>query len=192
MYIFDYASTLWLARAYQTTLSKYVVFEHGVELNPNFEREIAGRRGFSPKFVLLLALVVVIILLSPWAGYYFGEFLAGALLLTWSFVNSRHLRNYFYVWFLRRKPEALKGRQEQSYWFMQKMLSSEAFAWGLLYLCLFFLTWRIFFLAGALTCWALTLRAYWLANRKFPPASMRPHATAHPAGTQPPPTLHNE
>jgi hypothetical protein len=167
MYVFDYASTLWLKDAYETTLHKYIVFEHGVELNPNFEREIAGRQRLSPKFLLLLGLVVVIILLSPWVGYYFVEFLAGALLLTWSFINSRHLRNYFYVQFLRRKPEALGGRQEQSYWFMQKTLSGEAFVWGLLYLFLFALTWRIFFLAGTLTCWALTLRAYRLANRKF-------------------------
>lgn len=167
MYVFDYASTLWLKGAYETTLHKYVVFEHGVELNPNFEREIAGRRRLSPKFLVLLGLVGVIILLSPWIGDSFVEFLAGALLLTWSFVNSRHLRNYLYVWFLRRKPDALSGHQQQSYWFMQRTLSGEAFAWGLLYVFLFVLTWRIFFLGGTLTCWALTLRAYRLANRKF-------------------------
>jgi Flp pilus assembly protein TadB len=100
-------------------------------------------------------------------GYYFTEFLAGVLLLTWSFVNSRHLRNYAYVWFLGRKPDALKGRQEQSYWFMQKLLSSEALTFGLLCLFLTLLTWRIFFLAGALSCFSLALRAYRLANRKF-------------------------
>ena len=174
MYIFDYASTLWLRGVYDTTLSRYMVFERGVELNPNFEKEIAARRVISPKFILLLTLVVIIVLLgpalgviSPWVGYYFVEFLAGALLLTWSFVNSRHLRNYFYVWFLRRKPEALQGRQVHSYWFMQKTLAGEALVWGLLYLFLFLLTWRIFFLGGALVCSALALRAYRLANRKF-------------------------
>src|SRR5512138_2477915 len=114
MYIFDYASTLWLAKAYETTLSRYVLYEHGVELNPNFEKEVAGHRRLSPKFALLLALVVVLILLSPVVGYLFTEFFAGALLLTWSFVNARHLRNYAYAWFMKRRPEAVKGRQEQS------------------------------------------------------------------------------
>ncbi len=166
MYIFDYASTVWLARVYQTTLSHYVVFERGVELNPNFEREIAARKGISLKFVILLLLVVVIILLSPLIGYLFVEFLAGALLLTWSFVNSRHLRNYLYVWLLKRKPEALGGQQLQSYWFMQKQLAGEALVWGLLYLFLFVLIGRLFFLAGVLTCATVALRAWVLANRR--------------------------
>ncbi len=170
MYVFDYTSTLWLARAYQTTLSKYVVFERGVELNPNFEREVAAPKGISLKFVVLLLLVVVIVLLSPVLGDRFVEFLAGALLLTWSFVNSRHLRNYLYAWLVRRKPDALGGQQLQSYWFMQKALAGEAFAWGLLYLFLFGLIGRIFFLAGTLTCWSVMLRAWLLANRKFKPA----------------------
>lgn len=167
MYIFDYASTLWLAKTYQTTFSRYVLYEHGVELNPNFEKEIAEQKGFSLKFIILLLLVVVIILLSPVVSTLLTEFLAGALLLTWSFINARHLRNYAYACFVRRKPEALAGRQEQSYWFMQKMLSAEALVFTLLYLFLAFLTFRLFFLGGAVTCLALSLRAYRLANRKF-------------------------
>ncbi len=167
LYVFDYASTVWLARVYPTTLSKYVVFERGVELNPNFEREIASRRGISLKFVVLLLLVVVIVLLSPLIGPLFVEFMAGALLLTWSFVNSRHLRNYLYTWLVRQRPEALGGQQLQSYWFMQKSLAGEAFVWGLLYLFLFALFGRLFFLAGTLACWAITLRAWRLANRRF-------------------------
>ncbi len=167
MYIFDYASTLWLAKEYRSTFSRYVLYEHGVELNPNFEREIAGQKSLSPKFALLLALVVGIILLSPVVGYLFTEFLAGAVLLMWSFINSRHLRNYLYAWFVRQRPEALRGRQEQSYWFMQRMLAAEALVFSLLYFFLTLLTLRVFFLAGALTCLALAIRAYRLANRKF-------------------------
>ncbi len=167
MYIFDYASTLWLVQIYEHLSSRYVLYEHGPELNPNFEKEIASRKRFSPKFLLALALVIVIILLSPFVGRLFTEFLAGATLLTWSFVDIRHLRNYGYVWFLKRKPEALDGQQRQSYWFMQKMLSADALTFSLLYLFLALLTFRLFFLAGTLTCLALALRAYRLANRKF-------------------------
>jgi small-conductance mechanosensitive channel len=174
MYVFDYQSTLWLAKSYRKTFSRYVLYEHGVELNPNFEKEIAAAvsaasRGItlSRKFILLLLLVVVILLLSPVVARAFTEFLAGALLLTWSFINARHLRNYAYAWFLKRKPEALKGRQEQSYWFMQKMLAAEAFVFAVLYLFLAVMTLRPFFLAGTITCLAVCLRAYRLANRKF-------------------------
>lgn len=167
MYVFDYASTLWLAQLYETTFRRYVLYEHGVELNPNFEKEIAGRKKLSPKFLLALALVILITLLSPFVGSLFTEFLAGALLLTWSFVDIRHLRNYGYALILRRRPEALQGQQKQSYWFMQRMLSADALTFSMLYLFLTLLTFRVFFLAGTLTCLALALRAYRLANRKF-------------------------
>ncbi len=179
MYIFDYASTVWLTQVYRSVLNRYVVWEHGVELNPNFEKEIASRKVLSLKFVILLVLVVVVILLSgwlavlvPWPGYLFEEFLAGALLLTWSFVNSRHLRNYAHVWFLAKRPDALKGRQELSYWLMQKQLSAEAFTFSVIYLFLVILTWRVFFLGGALACLTMAVRAYRLANREFPAFEM--------------------
>ncbi len=171
MYVFDYASTRWLAKLYGDLLSRYMVYEHGVELNPNFEKEIAaagsGMQRVSAKFVILLSLVVVIVLLSPLVSSLLTELIAGALLLTWSFVNARHLRNYSYVWALRRRPDALKGRLEYSYWFMQKMLSSEALTFAALYLSLALLTFRVFFLGGVLTCLSLAFRAYRLANRRF-------------------------
>jgi hypothetical protein len=110
----------------------------------------------------------LMIFLGGFLGYLFTEFLAGALLLTWCFVDSRHFRNYAYVWFLRRKPDALGGHQQLSYWLMQKNLSADALAFSLVYLFLALLTFRIFFLAGALVCLSLALRAYRLANRKFP------------------------
>ena len=168
MYAFDYLSTLWLVRAYETTLTRYLSYEHGIELNPTLEKAIAGRRPPGLKIWVALVLVFVIILFSNLLGYFFTELVAGALLLTWCFVNSRHLRNYSYVWFLRRRPDALKGRQELSYWFMQKTLSADALTFSLLYLFLALLTFRVFFLAGTLTCLALAIRAYRLANRKFP------------------------
>jgi hypothetical protein len=168
MYAFDYGSTLWLSRVSQTTLSRYVSYEHGVELNPNMEKAIAARRLPGLRVFLAIALVLLMILLSSILGYFFTEFVAGALLLTWCFVNSRHFRNYAYVWFLRRRPDALGGHQQLSYWLMQKNLSADAFAFSLVYLFLALLTFRVFFLAGALTCLALALRAYRLANRKFP------------------------
>jgi hypothetical protein len=180
LYIFDYASTLWLARVYRTTLGKYIHYEGGVELNPNFEKEIARGQAPSLKFILLVALILVIVLFSWLLGVYFVEFLAGALLLTWVFVDSRHLRNYAFVWFLNRKPDSLKGRSDYSYWLMQKMVASDAFTFSLLYLILAFLTWRIFFLAGVLTCLSFALRHNRLANRNPPLATQtHPRITVH-------------
>ena len=168
LYIFDYASTLWLARVYRTILSRYIFYEGGVELNPNFEKEIDRGQVPSARFIVLVALVLIIVLFSGLLSAYFVEFLAGALLLTWIFVDSRHLRNYAYAWFLRRKPDSIKGRSEYSYWLMQKMVSSEAFTFSLIYLFLTLLTWRLFFLAGVLTCLSFAIRHNRLANRKPP------------------------
>ena len=116
MYIFDYASTLWLARAYQTTLSKYVVFEHGVELNPNFEREIAGRRWFSPKFVLLLALSPALVFVNALVAPPYsspqklsrtlaGPLTAGVVLFMW-FCSSGYRTRLPLLGILKRRPAA--------------------------------------------------------------------------------------
>ena len=108
------------------------------------------------------------------------EFLAGALLLTWVFVDSRHLRNYAYVWFLRRRPESIKGRSEYSYWLTQKMLSSEAFTFSLFYLFLALLTWRFSFwpvcLPASLSPCAITVLQIENCRRRRRP---RPKITVH-------------
>lgn len=171
MYVFDYASTLWLARAYQSTLNRYVIYEGGIELNPVFEKEIARQRTISPKFVFALTLYFLIILLSGFTWPIALEITSGASLLTWAFIDLRHLRNYAFVWFLRRKPDSLKGQQQYTYWLMQKLVSTEAFGFALLYFFLALLTWRVFFAMGALTCLALAIRHYRLANRKLPLAA---------------------
>ncbi len=99
------------------------------------------------------------------------ELASGASLLTWVFIDLRHLKNYAFVGFLRRRPESLKGQHQYSYWLMQRLVSTEALGFALLYLFLAFLTWRVFFLMGALTCLALATRHYRLANRKLPSAA---------------------
>jgi hypothetical protein len=174
LYVFDYASTLWLAGVYQTVLSEHVVYEGGVELNPNLEKAIAKRQAPGPRIFALVALVLIIVLFSGLLGVYFVEFVAGAVLLTWVFIDSRHVRNYAYIWFLRRKPDSLKGRSQYSYWLLQKLLSSEAFTFCLLYIFLAFLTWRLFFLAGTLACLSLAVRHSRLANRKLPEKPLDP------------------
>ncbi len=166
--VFDYASTRWLAGAYRSVLSRYTLFEGGVELNPVHEKEIAQGRPIGLKYILGLAVYFLIILLTTLAGRSFTELIAGGLLLTWIFIDLRHVRNYAYTWHLRLKPESLKGRVEYSYWLLQRLVSIDAFGFVILYLLLALLTGRLFFVAGALGCSALALRHFRLANRKLP------------------------
>jgi hypothetical protein len=168
--LFDYVSTRWLARAYRSVLSRNVVFEGGVELNPVFEKEVAGGRAISLRYVLSLVFYFAIFLFTGWAGRPFVELIAGGLLLTWIFIDLRHLHNYAYTWHLRLRPESLQGRVEYSYWLLQRLVSIDAFNFVILYGLLALLTGRLFFVAGALGCSALALRHYRLAKRE-PPAA---------------------
>jgi hypothetical protein len=171
MYIFDFASTFWLAGAYRDILSKYNIYEGGVELNPVFEKEIARRQKINLKFLAALVIYFLVILFSIYVGRLFLEFIAGALLLTWLFIDLRHLRNYGYVGLLRRKPDAIKtgnGPNTLSYWVLQRLISLDAINFSLLCLLLAILTFRLFFLGGMSTCLALALRHWRLANRKSP------------------------
>jgi hypothetical protein len=170
LYVFDYLSTLWFVRVYQTMLSRHIVHEGGIELNPNFEKEVALRKAPRLKFILLVVLILEMVLFSWVLSVYFVEFLAGVLLLTWVFVDSRHLRNYAHVWFLRRRPESIKGRTEYSYWLTQKMFAADSFTFSLMYFFFALLTFRLFFLAGSFACLSFTLRHSRLANRKLPAA----------------------
>jgi hypothetical protein len=168
LYVIDYGSTLWLQDVYRGTLGRYVVYEGGVELNPNFEKEIARRQVLSPKFIAGLVLIFLLIFLSGFVLQIVTEVLAGATVLTWTFIDLRHLRNYTFVRFLRRRPDSLKGRLHYSYWLLQRLIAADAFGFALLYGFLALLTLRIFFLTGAITCLALAQRQYRLADRKLP------------------------
>ncbi len=82
MYAFDYLSTLWLARAYETTISRYLLYEHGVELNPTLEKAIASRRLPGLRVFVSLALVFLMVLLSPLLGSSTG--------IPWLFLHRVH------------------------------------------------------------------------------------------------------
>jgi len=169
MYIFDYYSTIWLARTYETTLKQVHVHEHGVELNPLFEKDIARQRRLSWRFLLALGLVFpALLLLGMWGQPLGYEIVLGGCLLGWLFVDSRHLRNYFYVLAIRRRSGAVSGQVRTSYWLSQRVSAFDALLWGLTYLLFAFLSSRLFFLGGALTCLVLAVRQWGLADRKLP------------------------
>jgi hypothetical protein len=83
MYIFDYSATLWFARLYQQSLNRHFTYESGMELNPVFEKDIAGLRVVSPRFLILLSLMTLVLV-------FFGrfEFMVGAFLLLWIFLKG--------------------------------------------------------------------------------------------------------
>jgi hypothetical protein len=166
--IFDFVSTMLYSKAYRDFLSTSVQYEHGVEMNPAFEKDVRQLRWFSPRYILSMLSVVILII---FAGTFFPtswfEVLAGAALLLVFVTDLRHVENLSMVWFLKSDPEGFKGRIEQSYKLSQRRVAVGVFNIGVLYLVVYLLTRRLFFLGGGIICVLFALRHYLLSNRKL-------------------------
>jgi hypothetical protein len=171
MYIFDYSATIWFARLYSQSLNRHFTYEGGVEMNPVFEKDVASLRLISPRFLFLLTLLSLVLItfgwvdqLNPLVGSF--EFMVGAFLLLWTFINLRHLRNLYFHLHLKQRPESVDGRIKQSYWLNQRLISYDAFAYSTICGLAWLANGQQFFLGGAFVCLALALRHFLLANRR--------------------------
>jgi hypothetical protein len=171
MYIFDYSATIWFARLYRQSLNRHFTYEGGVEMNPVFEKDVANLRVISPRFLILLSLMTFMLILFGWLDQFnplFGsfEFMVGAFLLLWVFIDLRHIRNLYFHLHLKNRPESVDGHIKQSYWLNQRLISYDAFMFGVIYGIAWLASEEQFFLGGAFVCLVLALRHFFLANRK--------------------------
>lgn len=168
MYIFDYSATLWFARIYQQSLNRHFSYEGGVEMNPVFEKDVAGLHLISPRFLILLCLMTAVLILCGSLDPAYGsfEFLVGAFLLMWVFIDLRHIRNMYFYQHLKNRPESVEGHIKQSYWFNQRLLSYDAFTYGAVYGLAWLASGQQFFLGGTFVCFLLALWHFFLADRK--------------------------
>lgn len=166
--VFDFSSTMIYSKAYREFLSANVTYEGGMEMNPAFEQDVQQLNWFSPRYIVSM---LVVALLIAWAGSWFPkswfESLAGAALLLVLITDLRHIENLSVVWFLKSNPSSFKGRIEQSYALSQRRIAVGTFNIGLLYLIIYFLVGRIFFIGGAVICTLFSVRHYLLARRKI-------------------------
>ena len=95
------------------------------------------------------------------------EMLAGMAILLVLVVDFRHIENLSFVWFLKSDPEGFKGRIEQSHKLSQQRVAVSVFNTGVLYLIVFLLTGRVFFIGGAIVSVLLALRHFLLSRRKL-------------------------
>ena len=114
--IFDFSATMVYSKAYKEFLSENITYEGGMELNPAFEKDVQQLRWFSPRYIISMLTVA---LLVGWVGSWFEplwfEALAGAAILLVLITDLRHLENLSVVWFMKSDPSSFKGRIEQSY-----------------------------------------------------------------------------
>lgn len=167
--IFDFSATMLYSKAYRDFLSSTVQYERGVEMNPMFEKDVKQLRWFSPRYlILMLGAALLIGLAGMWFPVKVFEMLAGTAILLVLVIDLRHIENLSFVWFLKSDPGGFKGKIEQSYKLSQRRVAVNAFNTGVLYLIVFLLTGRVFFIGGTLVSVLLAIRHFLLSKRKLP------------------------
>jgi len=167
--IFDFSATMLFSKAYREFLSNTVQYERGVEMNPLFEKDVQQVKWFSPRYIfLMLGVTLLIGITGRWFPPRTFELLAGTAILLVLAVDLRHIENLSLVWFLRSDPEGFKGKIEQSYKLSQRRVALNVFNTGILYLIVFLLTGRVFFLGGTIVSVLLAIRHFLLSRRELP------------------------
>ena len=170
--ILDFVATLLYSKAYHEFLSATVQYEHGVEMNPNFEKDVQQLRWFSPRYIFSMLTVALLIgLAGTWLPIIWFEALAGAALLLVLITDLRHIENLSVVWFLKSDPEGFKGKIEQSYKLSQRRVAVGGFNIGILYFIIYLLTGRGFFAGGAFISILYAVRHFLLSKRQLPKQS---------------------
>ena len=167
--IFDFAATMLYSKAYREFLSANITYEGGMEMNPAFEKDVKQLRWFSPRYLVSMLTVALLIVLAGWVfPTLWFEILAGAALLLVLITDLRHIENLSTVWFMRSDPTGFKGKIQQSYALSQRRIAVGTFNIGMLYLIVYFLVGRVFFLGGAVICVLFALRHFLLSKRQIP------------------------
>ena len=164
--IFDFAATMLYSKAYREFLSVNITYEGGMEMNPAFEKDVQQLRWFSPRYLVSMLTVALLIVMAGWVfPTLWFEVLAGAALLLVLITDLRHIENLSTVWFMRSDPDSFKGKIQQSYALSQRRIAVGTFNIGMLYLIVYFLVGRVFFLGGAVICVLFALRHFLLSKR---------------------------
>jgi hypothetical protein len=167
VYISDYTLTILSARLYASGVNRYVVYEGGIELTPLYKQDVARARGLSPRFLAILVLSGAIVIL---VGVIFGdepalfEFFLGGWFLLEAAIHVRHFRNLT-TYFYQRAGHGISGQLRIPMWLSYRTSAVEMLAYFGLYLGLYLLFGRVFFLGGALTCIALAVYHWLLGSR---------------------------
>jgi hypothetical protein len=156
-------------KTYQKYASSYVTYQHGYEMNPAFEKQIAEKRWLSWKYLTSLMFMIfslIILWLVGGSGVFF-EFLAGGILLLYISVNMRHLQNILVFRMLGRSG-SVQGHIVYSYGFSQRTSAALFLLEAILFAIAGLLLMRPIFWGGVFFCMLNFFKGLRLAKRKFP------------------------
>ena len=177
--ISDYAFTVWGARLYHRARHR-IEIEGSYETVPMFQADIDAGRIISPRFILVLLLMVGFLgacarfrePLGLDAPLYL--FLVGFFVLIEAPIHVRHFSNIVRFAFLARSDSA-RGQITFSRWFTLAVSSVDFFSFGVLFLLGFGATRSPFVLGGGVRCiafWVFQLLLTWKSKRV---TAGRPH-----------------
>jgi hypothetical protein len=166
----DFWLTITGAKLHKNFVAKYIYYEKGYELNPNFENEIAQNRWISRKLIVnMLFLSIYLAFLGflsekilPIQTIF--EFLIGGLLLSRIDLVLLHLQN---IWFFTdvKRSGGLVGYLENSYWISQRKSAARVFSQTILFALIAFVIMRPFFWGGVVSCGLIGVLNLKWANR---------------------------
>lgn len=159
-YSSDYYLTLYCARGFREI--GHFQFEGSFELNPRFETDINNLRPISRRHIVLLFACSLMLLIVWWITRLsvslertYPLYLGMALLIEVA-VHLRHLRNVSLIREIKRNG-GVEGQITYKRWFSYRISALELYTLATLFLLISLVTYSLFFLGGAIICYATGL-----------------------------------
>lgn len=168
--LIDFWLTVIGAKLHNKYVAKYIYYEKGYELNPNFEKEIAQNRWISRKLIVNMLFISIYLAFLGFLServlpvQAIFEFFIGGLFISKIDVVLLHLQN---IWFFTdvKNNGGLVGYLENSYWISQRRSAARVFSQTILFALIALVIMRPFFWGGVVTCGLMGILNLKWANR---------------------------
>jgi len=156
LYVSDYYLTLLQSKMYHAGAKNTISLDGGIELNPQWQKDIQSLKKINPKFIIAVFLVIImtgfIWLLSKSSGSMQPfEIVFGGFVLMEFFIHTRHFKSLFlYKSILQNK--GVTGYIAYSRFFAHKSAAIDAMIFAVMYSIFGLFTNEILFFGGAVSC----------------------------------------
>ncbi len=168
LYTSDYYITVYCARGFREI--GHIQFGGSFELTPQYQKDIDNLCPVSKLHLILLVMYSLVILIIWWITHltfylqWTYPFYLGMFLLLEVAVHVRHLRNVAIIREVR-KNGGVEGQIAYKKWFSYRISANDLYLSAMLFLLVALLTYSLFFLGGALMCYATGLKHARLAKK---------------------------
>ena len=157
LYTSDHVLAVLSHRMLEKGAEQHLVYEVDRLALPVAQQSAPRRALFSARFLLSLALMALMLFFfwynrkNPlyFPGLY--EFVLGGMLLLQGVAHIRHAPQLTLLWYAQTS-QGIDGKVEFSAWLDYRQSAFELLAFGLLFVVIYLLTGRVFFLGGMILC----------------------------------------